>query len=148
MDRTDSLSLVRYRGNDYSVPTAYGHREVLVQGYVYEVVIACAPRRSPGMLVHTSARTSCSAHCPTLPCWSGRSERWTRPRRWSVEATEDSQRCAGCSKRAWASWASEFVQVLRLLQVFGLDDVLAGISEAMARGGLASMPSNTWCCAG
>ena len=24
-----SLSLVRYRGNDYSVPTAYGHREVL-----------------------------------------------------------------------------------------------------------------------
>src|SRR6202035_2413220 len=25
-----SLSLVRYRGNDYSVPTAYGHREVLV----------------------------------------------------------------------------------------------------------------------
>jgi hypothetical protein len=36
------LSLVRYRGNDYSVPTAYGHREVLVRGYVHEVVIACA----------------------------------------------------------------------------------------------------------
>src|ERR1700676_2586686 len=34
-----SLSLVRYRGNDYSVPTAYGHREVLVRGYVHEVVI-------------------------------------------------------------------------------------------------------------
>ena len=28
--RVSSLSLVRYRGNDYSVPTAYGHREVLV----------------------------------------------------------------------------------------------------------------------
>src|SRR5258708_25751084 len=37
-----SWSLVRYRGNDYSVPTAYGHREVLVRGYVHEVVIACA----------------------------------------------------------------------------------------------------------
>src|SRR5258708_37978027 len=36
-----SLSLVRYRGNDYSVPTAFGHREVLVRGYVHEVVIAC-----------------------------------------------------------------------------------------------------------
>ena len=36
-----SLSLVRYRGNDYSVPTAYGHQEVLVRGYVHEVVIAC-----------------------------------------------------------------------------------------------------------
>ena len=39
--RVSSLSLVRYRGNDYSVPTAYGHQEVLVRGYVDEVVIAC-----------------------------------------------------------------------------------------------------------
>jgi transposase len=38
--RVTSLSLVRYRGNDYSVPTSYGHREVLVKGYVHEVVIA------------------------------------------------------------------------------------------------------------
>jgi len=36
-----SLSLVRYRGNDYSVPTQYGHRQVWVKGYVHEVVIAC-----------------------------------------------------------------------------------------------------------
>ena len=40
-DRVSSLSLVRYRRNDYSVPTTYGHREVLVRGYVHEVVIAC-----------------------------------------------------------------------------------------------------------
>src|SRR3712207_7480384 len=39
--RVSSLSLVRYRGNDYSVPVAYGHREVLVRGHVEEVVIAC-----------------------------------------------------------------------------------------------------------
>ena len=32
--RVSSLSLVRYRTNDYSVPTQYGHREVLVKGYV------------------------------------------------------------------------------------------------------------------
>jgi hypothetical protein len=32
--------LVRYRRNDYSVPTEHGHREVLVKGYVQEVVIA------------------------------------------------------------------------------------------------------------
>ena len=30
--RVSSLSLVRYRGNDYSVPCAYGHRDVLVRG--------------------------------------------------------------------------------------------------------------------
>ena len=34
-------SLVRYERNDYSVPTAYAHRPVLVHGYVGEVVIAC-----------------------------------------------------------------------------------------------------------
>ena len=39
--RVSSLSLVRYERNDYSVPTAYGHRPVLVRGYVEEVVIAC-----------------------------------------------------------------------------------------------------------
>ena len=39
--RVSSLSLVRYRGNDYSVPTSYGHSEVLVRGYVHEVVITC-----------------------------------------------------------------------------------------------------------
>jgi hypothetical protein len=36
-----SLSLVRYRLNDYSVPTTYGHRDVLVRGYVHEVMISC-----------------------------------------------------------------------------------------------------------
>jgi transposase len=39
--RVSSLSLVRYRSNDYSVPTEYGHRQVWVKGYVHEVVIAC-----------------------------------------------------------------------------------------------------------
>jgi transposase len=36
-----SVSLVRYRCNDYSVPTAYGHQKVLIRGYVHEVVISC-----------------------------------------------------------------------------------------------------------
>jgi len=39
--RVSSLSLVRYRGTDYSVPTAYGHREVVIRGYVDAVVISC-----------------------------------------------------------------------------------------------------------
>ena len=31
--RASSLSLVRYRTNDYPVPTQYDHREVLVKGW-------------------------------------------------------------------------------------------------------------------
>jgi len=34
-------SLVRYKTNDYSVPVAYGHRQVWVRGYVDDVVIGC-----------------------------------------------------------------------------------------------------------
>ena len=41
VSRVSSLSLVRYRTNDYSVPVAYGHMEVVVRGYVGEVVISC-----------------------------------------------------------------------------------------------------------
>jgi hypothetical protein len=39
--RVSSTSLVRYRNNDYSVPTAYGFRDVLVKGFVGQVVILC-----------------------------------------------------------------------------------------------------------
>ena len=39
--RVSSLSLVRYRGNDYSVPVEFGHREVIVKGSVQEVIICC-----------------------------------------------------------------------------------------------------------
>lgn len=36
-----SQSLVRYKTNDYSVPVAYGHRDVWIRGYVDAVVIGC-----------------------------------------------------------------------------------------------------------
>ncbi len=49
--RVNSLSLVRYRTNDYSVPVAYGHQEVWIRGYVHEVVIGCGA----------------GDHCPTPP---------------------------------------------------------------------------------
>ncbi len=40
--RVSSTSLVRYRCNDYSVPTTFGFRDVLMKGFVEEVVILCA----------------------------------------------------------------------------------------------------------
>jgi hypothetical protein len=35
--RVSSLSLVRYKNNDYSAPTRYGHQEVLAKEYVDRV---------------------------------------------------------------------------------------------------------------
>src|SRR5207245_1577424 len=42
--RANSLSLVRFDRNDYSVPTAFAHHEVTVLGGVEEVRIACGDR--------------------------------------------------------------------------------------------------------
>ena len=39
--RATSISMVRYRNNDYPVPVACAHHEVQVRGYVHEVVIGC-----------------------------------------------------------------------------------------------------------
>ena len=39
--RISSTSLVRNRHNDYSVPTAYGSRNVVAKGFVDQVVILC-----------------------------------------------------------------------------------------------------------
>ena len=40
--QANSQALVRYKTNDYSVPVAYGHRDVWIRGYVDRVVIGCA----------------------------------------------------------------------------------------------------------
>jgi hypothetical protein len=39
--RVSSTLQVRYRMNDYSVPMAYGYRDVIIKGFVDEVVILC-----------------------------------------------------------------------------------------------------------
>ena len=39
--RVSSTALVRYRGNDYSVPTTHGFQAVVVKGFVEAVVIHC-----------------------------------------------------------------------------------------------------------
>ena len=39
--RVSSTALVRYRGNDYSVPTAFGFQDFMVKGFVDQTVILC-----------------------------------------------------------------------------------------------------------
>jgi len=93
--RVSSLSLVRYRANDYSVPTEYGHRQVWVKGYVHEVVIACGSaviarhQRSyereavvfdPLHYLHPTDE-DLSAGTPVWRCLSRRPEFWIKSRR-------------------------------------------------------------------
>ena len=134
--RVNSLSLVRYRGNDYSVPTAYGHREVLTRGYVHEVVIACATEeiaRHPRSYEREDFVFNPLHYLALLERKIGALDQaaplagWELPAEFATLRRLLEARLSKLGKR-------EFVQVLRLLEVFGLNDVLAGVREAIARG--------------
>jgi len=136
--RVSSLSLVRYRRNDYSVPTAYGHREILIRGYVDEVVISCASD-----IIARHARSyeredfvfDPLHYLALLEQKVGALDQaaplvgWDLPGEFAVFRRLLEARMGKRGKR-------EFVQVLRLLESFRRDDVVAGIKEAMARGAI------------
>ncbi len=136
--RVSSLSLVRYRGTDYSVPTAYGHREVLIRGYVHEVVISCGAD-----IVARHARSyeredfvfDPLHYLALLEQKIGALDQaaplagWDLPEEFTTLRRLLEARMGKRGKR-------EFVQVLRLLEAFGPDDVLAGVREAIARGAI------------
>jgi hypothetical protein len=134
--RVSSLSLVRYRGNDYSVPTAYGHREVLIRGYVDEVVISCGAD-----IIARHARSyerqdfvfDPLHYLALLEQKTGALDQaaplvgWDLPEEFAMFRRLLEARMGKRGKR-------EFVQILRLLESFRSDDVVAAIRDAMARG--------------
>jgi transposase len=137
--RVSSMSLVRYRTNDYSVPTEYGHRDVLAKGYVHEVVIVCGSkviarhRRSYQRedmvfdplhyLALLEQKTRGLDQAAPLAGWE-LPECFARLRRL-LEA-----RLNKGGKR-------EYVQVLRLLETFSLPEVEAAIVGALQLGTLS-----------
>ena len=136
--RVNSLSLVRYRNNDYSVPTAYGHRQVLIRGYVHEVVIACGAEviaRHPRTyeredfvfdplhyLALIEQKTNALDQAAPLAGWKLPDVFATLRRLLEARMGKKGKR--------------EFVQVLRLLEIFKIEDVSAGVGDAIARGAI------------
>ena len=136
--RVTSLSLVRYRRNDYSVPTAYGHRAVLVKGYVEDVVIVCGSeeiarhRRSYGReelifeprhyLALLERKIGALDQAAPLAGWALPDE-FLRLRRL-LEA------------RLGKTGTREYVQVLRLLEDFRFDHVRGAIRDAVRLGAI------------
>ena len=145
--RVTSLSLVRYRRNDYSVPTAYGHREVLVKGYVDEVVIVCGSdeiarhRRSyerevlifepRHYLALLERKTGALDQAAPLAGWQLPDECFRLRRLLEARLGKPGTR--------------EYVQVLRLLEDCQLDHVRGAIRDAVRLGRSGSMPSSTSC---
>jgi len=136
--RVSSLSLVRYRDNDYSAPTAYGHREVIVKGYVYEVLIYCGveliarhqrayekadfifePRHYLALL-----ERKLNALDQAAPLAN-----WVLPEAFQTLRRLLEARMGKAGKR-------EYVQVLRLLERFELNEVHQAIRDALQLGAI------------
>lgn len=131
--RVSSLSLVRYKANDYSVPVAYGHREVLIRGYVHQVVISCGEkviarhRRSyeKGDFVYNLIH-----YLPLLERKVGALDQaaplagWELPREFDTLRRLLESRMSKRGKR-------EYVQVLRLMETFSQQEVHQGITDAL-----------------
>jgi transposase len=134
--RVSSLSLVRYRGNDYSVPTAYGHREVLIRGYVHEVVIACGAEEiahHPRSYEREDFVFDPLHYLALLEQKIGALDQAAPLVGWELPAEFATLRRL-LEARMGKPGKREFVQVLRLLEVFRPDDVLAGVRVALDRG--------------
>ena len=139
VSRVSSLSLVRYRTNDYSVPVAYGHREVLVRGYVGEVVISC------GSEVIARHRRSYDRddfvfdplhYLPLLERKTGALDQaaplagWELPEEFGVLRRLLESRMGKRGKR-------EFVQVLRLMENFHKQEVHEAVRDALRLGAIS-----------
>ena len=139
VSRVSSLSLVRYRTNDYSVPVAYGHRDVLVRGYVNEVVISC------GSEIIARHRRSYERddfvfdplhYLPLLERKTGALDQaaplagWELPEEFGVLRRLLESRMGKRGKR-------EFVQVLRLMESFRKGEVHDAVREALKLGAIS-----------
>lgn len=133
-----SLSLVRYRLNDYSVPTSFGHREVIARGYVHEVVISCGAQviaRHPRSyeredfvfdplhyLALIEQKIKALDQAAPLAGWQLPEEFATLRRLLEARMGKQGKR--------------EFVQVLRLMEAFKIEEVTAAVRDAIARGAI------------
>ena len=133
--RVSSLSLVRYRTNDYSVPVEFGHRDVLVKGYVDEVVISCGteviarhPRSyekddfifNPIRYLLLEQKTAALDQAAPL-------QGWELPKEYATLRRLLEARTGKGGKR-------EFVQVLRLMEHFSAAEVHRAVEDALRLG--------------
>ena len=137
--RVSSLSLVRYRTNDYSVPVAYGHRDVLVRGYVDQVVISCGSeviarhKRSyrRGDIVFDPIH-----YLPLLEQKIGALDQAAPLQDWDLPEEFGTLRRL-LEFRMGRRGKREFVQALRLLETFSMAEVHSAVRDALRLGSVS-----------
>jgi len=134
--RVSSLSLVRYRSNDYSVPTQYGHRQVWVKGYVHQLVIACGSEviARHERSYEREAVVFDPMHYLALLEQKTRALDQAAPLAgWQLpECFAQLRRLLEARLKKHGS--REYVQVLRLMETFAINEVTHAIEDALKLG--------------
>ena len=137
--RVSSLSLVRYRTNDYSAPVAYGHRDVLVKGYVDRVVISCGPEviaRHPRSYERDDFVFDPIHYLPLLEQMTGALDQAAPLQGWDLpDEFGTLRRLLESRMGRRGKW--EYVQVLRLLETFSQQEVAAAVKDAIRLGAIS-----------
>jgi DNA replication protein DnaC len=133
------MALVRYRANDYSVPVEWGHREVLVKGFVHEVVICAASEviaRHPrsyereDMIFDPLHYLALLEQKPNALDQAAPLAGWDLPEGFAQLRRLMEARLGKKGKR-------EYVQTLRLLETFALPEVARAIDDALRLGAIS-----------
>ena len=137
--RVSSLSLVRYRSNDYSVPTQYGHRQVWVKGYVHQVVIACGSEviaRHERSYERETVVFDPLHYLALLELKTRALDQAAPLTGWLLPACFAQLRRL-LEARLKKHGSREYVQVLRLMETFALAEVTHAIEDALMLGAIS-----------
>ena len=137
--RVSSLSLVRYGTNDYSVPVAYGYRDVLVRGYVDQVVISCGSEviaRHPRSYDRDDFVYDPIHYLPLLEKKTGALDQAAPLQGWALPDEFGALRRL-LESRMGRRGKREYVQVLRLLETFSQQEVAAAAKDALRLGAIS-----------
>jgi len=131
-----STSLIRYRGNDYSVPTTHGLRSVIVKGFVDEVVILSGIEEIARHTRSYERRAfvfdplhylALLEQKPGALDQAAPLQGWDLPKQFDHLHRLMERRSGNKGKR-------EFIQVLRLMEVFEQDIVASAVTHAIQLG--------------
>ena len=136
--RVSSTALVRYRTNDYSVPTRYGFQDVVVKGFVDTVVILCGGAevarhpRSYGTGEFVADPLHYLALIETKP---GALDQAAALQDWDLPEVFQHLRHL-LEARMGNRGKREFIQVLRLLEAMPMEAVSFAVSQAIQIGAI------------
>ncbi|WP_176559567.1 IS21 family transposase [Rubellimicrobium roseum] len=134
--RVSSQALVRYRTNDYSVPVAYGHRDVSIRGYVDQVVIGSGGEviaRHPRSYDREDMVFNPVHYLPLIEKKTGALDQAAPLVDWELPPEFQTLRRL-MEARLLKAGRREYVQVLRLLETFDLADLHVAVKTALRMG--------------